>query len=83
MLAANAVAADFGARGRPEPAKDYYTDELMVRIPKKEYLFGRPLQSWRLPLSIACTVAETRTASATPTLPGSAATTAPALCASA
>jgi hypothetical protein len=32
--------ANFYADRRPEHAKDFYTDELMVRIPKKEYLFG-------------------------------------------
>jgi hypothetical protein len=32
--------ANFYADRAPEHAKDFYTDELMVKIPKKEYLFG-------------------------------------------
>jgi len=32
--------ANFYADREPEHAKDFYTDELMIRIPKKEYLFG-------------------------------------------
>jgi hypothetical protein len=32
--------ANFYADREPEHAKDFYTDELMARIPKKEYLFG-------------------------------------------
>ncbi len=32
--------ANFYADREPEHAEDYYTDDLMVRIPKKEYLFG-------------------------------------------
>lgn len=32
--------ANFYADRRAEHEKDFYTDELMVRIPKKEYLFG-------------------------------------------
>ncbi len=32
--------ANFYADREPEHATDFYTDELMVRIPKKEYLFG-------------------------------------------
>jgi hypothetical protein len=32
--------ANFYADRKPEHEKDFYTDELMVRIPKKEYLFG-------------------------------------------
>jgi hypothetical protein len=32
--------ANFYADRAPEHAKGYYTDDLMVRIPKKEYLFG-------------------------------------------
>jgi hypothetical protein len=32
--------ANFFADRKPEHEKDFYTDELMVRIPKKEYLFG-------------------------------------------
>jgi hypothetical protein len=32
--------ANFYADRTPAHEKDYYTDELMVRIPKKEYLFG-------------------------------------------
>jgi hypothetical protein len=32
--------ANFYADREPEHARDFYTDELMVRIPKKEYLFG-------------------------------------------
>ena len=32
--------ANFYADGDPKHAKDRYVDELMVRIPKKEYLFG-------------------------------------------
>lgn len=32
--------ANFYADREPEHATDFYTDELMVKIPKKEYLFG-------------------------------------------
>jgi len=32
--------ANFYADREPGHAKDFYTDDLMVRIPKKEYLFG-------------------------------------------
>lgn len=32
--------ANFYADRKPAHEKDFYTDELMVRIPKKEYLFG-------------------------------------------
>ena len=32
--------ANFYADREPEHARDFYTDDLMVRIPKKEYLFG-------------------------------------------
>lgn len=32
--------ANFYADRNPEHEKDHYTDELMVRIPKKEYLYG-------------------------------------------
>jgi hypothetical protein len=32
--------ANFYADREPEHAKDFYTDDLMARIPKKEYLFG-------------------------------------------
>jgi len=32
--------ANFYADREPEHAGDFYTDDLMVRIPKKEYLFG-------------------------------------------
>lgn len=32
--------ANFYADRKPEHEKDFYTDELMVRIPKREYLFG-------------------------------------------
>ena len=28
---------------RPKHAKDFYTDDLMVRVPKKEYLFKTTL----------------------------------------
>nr|MBL8411855.1 hypothetical protein [Dechloromonas sp.] len=32
--------ANFYADRAPEHAADFYTDDLMVRIPKREYLFG-------------------------------------------
>ncbi len=32
--------ANFYADRKPEHEKDFYTDDLMVRIPKREYLFG-------------------------------------------
>ncbi len=32
--------ANFYADRKPEHERDFYTDELMVRIPKKEYLYG-------------------------------------------
>ena len=32
--------ANFYADRKPEHEKDFYTDDLMVRIPKKEYLYG-------------------------------------------
>jgi hypothetical protein len=32
--------ANFYADREPEHGRDFYTDDLMVRIPKKEYLFG-------------------------------------------
>jgi hypothetical protein len=32
--------ANFYADREPEHARDFYTDDLMARIPKKEYLFG-------------------------------------------
>ena len=32
--------ANFYADRKPEHERDFYTDDLMVRIPKKEYLYG-------------------------------------------